>query len=274
LHYQVFRDTLLELYDGRHLDGAKALSAAQALAGHGLAFYAGADAGGSSRLDYYDVRFRQRQSELVQRYGSLIKLGDVLEVASRRSPEASRTGEYDFAVVTRAGAVEYKGRAAVAYSPRDLWTVTSGDLVLSSIDLVKGAVAVAGDDVDGLTMSKEMFAYRLRRGVEASPEYIQILLRSEAAKDMLLGFTTGTSNRTRLESPSQLLDFPLPPLPSLGEQKQKARELRKAYAMQREACTRLDGLLAAAQQAWGPPEPAVRIAERRAAPVAEARALA
>lgn len=120
--------------------------------------------------------------------------------------------------------------------------VEAGDLILSSIDLVNGAVAVASEEVAGLVMSKEMYAYRLKDGAAAVPEYLQILLRTPAAREMLLGFATGTSNRTRLESPGQLLSFPVPPLPDLPEQQEKADELRAAYTLHREADQRLSAL--------------------------------
>jgi len=273
LYYQVFKDAVLNAYDGRHLDSQTAIGVAQGLTGHATAFYARANAeNDSGRLDFYHARFEQRREELIEKYGELGKLGDVLEVATRVSPEASRTGEYDFAVATRTGTVTYKGRATVAYSPRDLWLVRANELVLSSIDLVKGAVAVAGEDVDGLVMSKEMYAYRMRKDAEAIPEYLQILLRTEAAKDMLLGFTTGTSNRTRLESPTQLLDFPIPPLPSLDQQTTKAEELRDAYAMHLAASARLATLAEEAQEVWGPPG-SQGILQEQSTPVVHTRAM-
>ncbi len=253
VHYQVFKDNLLAQYQGRFLDAQSALESSQQLSGHGSAFYArGHEGNDGQRLDYYDARFRQRKAELEERYGELMCLGDVLEVAQIASPAASRNGEYDFAVATRTGTIASKGRSAVDYAPSDLWVVEEGDLVLSSIDLVNGAVAVAGSAVAGLVMSKEMYAYRLKNGVQAVPEYLQILLRTPAAREMLLGFTTGTSNRTRLERPEQLLTFPVPPLPAFEEQERKSAELRRAYELQREAMERLRGLTDQAEHAWRP----------------------
>ncbi len=275
LHYQVYKDALLSLYQGRHLDAVQALDKCQSLAGHALAFYSRQDPGrGGGRLDFYDARFQQRREELEARYGKLVRLGEILDVAPVESPRASRTGEYDFAVATRTGTITYKGRSAVDYSPKDLWLVAEGDIVLSSIDLVKGAVAVAGADVEGLTMSKEMYAYRLKEGASAVPEYLQILLRTSAAQEMLLGFTTGTSNRTRLESPAQLLDFPVPPLPPLAEQERRAAELRASYELHREAERRLGSLRDEAQERWGPPLPQVQPMSPLNLPVSTAEVLA
>jgi type I restriction-modification system DNA methylase subunit len=270
LCYRVFSDAILKTYNGRHLDPQAALESVRSLTGSGISFYARSPSASrtSARMDFYYARFEQRQEELIEKYGDLTRLGDFLEVASMASPEPSRTGEYDFAVATRTGTIAYKERASVSYAPRDLWIVKAGELVLSSIDLVKGAVAVAGQDVDGLIMSKEMYAYRVRPGASVALEYLQILLRTDAAKDMLLGFTTGTSNRTRLESPSQLLDFPIPPLPSLEEQAVKAASLRRAYEMRYEAAAHLEQLNEEAQEAWGPPkrinQPASSVVRTRA----------
>lgn len=252
VYYRVFQRAVEKAYRGHHLDSADALSSTHSIPGHGIAFFSRVHTGSPyDRLDFFDARFQQRRDELSSKYGKLITFGDIFEVAPRVEPEASRTGEYDFGVAMRTGIIAYKGRQSVAYAPSDLWTIHTGDLVLSSIDLVNGAVAVAGPEVQGLVMSKEMCAYRLRPGVHAVPEYVQILLRAKAAREMLLGFTTGTSNRTRLERPEQLLSFPLPPLPSMEEQEEQAQALRDSYAMQREAQNRLDELIGAAQTVWG-----------------------
>ena len=272
LHYQVFSKFVRDSYVGRHLDRDATAEAVRGLSGFGLTFYASLppDREGA-RIDFFDARARQRHSELIEKYGRVVRFGDLVEPVLRVSPPASRNGEYDFAVVTRTGVVDFKGRSSVAYAPRDLWTIEPGTLVLSSIDLVKGAVAVAGEDVAGLVMSKEMFAYRLRSGVEVDLHFLQLLLRSEAAKDMLLGFATGTSNRTRVESPEQLMGFPLPPLPSMAEQEVAASEARAAYAMQRAAQDTMRRLLGEVQESWAVPPPPVRTSTD--APVARAWAV-
>lgn len=272
LYYHVFKSFVRDAYTGRHLDAAATAAAVRELPGHGAAFYASLPPEeDAARIDFFDARFRQRHAELLERYGRVVLFGDLVEPVMRMSPLASRNGEYDFAVVTRTGVVDFKGRTSVAYAPRDLWTIESGMLVLSSIDLVKGAVAVAGENVVGLVMSKEMFAYRLRSDINADLHYLQLLLRSEAAKEMLLGFTTGTSNRTRVESPEQLLSFPLPPLPTIAEQEEAASDARAAYAMQRAAQETMRKLLSEAQESWAVPPPPVRTSG--AAPVARARAV-
>lgn len=254
LHYQVFMDAIRGLYVGRALDADAALGHVKSLAGHSRAFYARLDAVlGAGRLDYYDARFRERRDELVAKHGALMSLGDVLEVAEVLPPAASRTGDYSFAVAQRTGVIAAKGEAATQYKPSELWTVRAGDLVLSSIDLVYGAVGVAGEDVDGLVMSKEMFAYRVKGGADALLEYMQILLRTQAARDMLMGLTTGTSGRNRLESAEHLLSLPIPPLPSLEAQQERAGKLREAHQLNRTAGELLGSLEEEAQSTWGTP---------------------
>jgi type I restriction enzyme M protein len=272
LYYRVFSSFIRGAYKGKYLDTEAVSDSVRELSGHGTAFYASAPpSDDSARIDFFDARFRQRHKELLERYGRVDFFGDLVKPALRKPPAASRNGEYDFAVVTRTGVVEFKGRTTVAYLPRDLWTIEPGTLVLSSIDLVKGAVAVAGEDVVDLVMSKEMFAYERRSGVEVDLHYLQLLLRSEAAKEMLLGFATGTSNRTRLESPEQLLSFPLPPLPNISEQKQIASRARLAYKLQRRAQERMRALLGDAQESWALPPAPPRTST--SSPVARARVI-
>ena len=272
LYYQVFSTFIRKAYRGKHLDADAVRDSAHELSGHGTAFYASVPPRDeATRIDFFDARFRQRHAELLEKYGHVVCFGDLVEPARRKAPEASRNGEYDFAVVMRTGVVNFKGRTTVAYLPRDLWTVEAGTLVLSSIDLVKGAVAVAGEDVADLVMSKEMFAYRRRSDVAVDLHYLQLLLRSEAAKDMLLGFATGTSNRTRLESPEQLLSFPLPPMPSIAEQRKIASRARAAYEMQRKAQENMRELLGEAQDCWALPPAPPRTAA--ISPVARARVI-
>ncbi|PRY55727.1 N-6 DNA methylase [Glycomyces artemisiae] len=269
--YRYFCSAIEKSYRGKYIDERTALSAAQSVPGHSTAFIARSPEGHrSDRLDFYHARFNQRREELLAKHGKLISFGDVLEIASVKHPPASRTGEYDFAVATRTGTVAYKGRASVAYSPRSLWVVENGDLILSSIDLVHGAIAVAGQDVAGLVMSKEMYPYRVRPGVEAVPEYVQILLRTKAAQEMLYGFATGTSNRTRLESAEKLLEFPLPPLPALSEQIVRAQQLQEAYAQQRRALETIEALGQEAQEVWGPPVDIYSDVDDNSLPVVEA----
>jgi type I restriction-modification system DNA methylase subunit len=251
LHYRAFQGAVTDAYSGAFLDPEVAMSAARDLPGYAKAFFARTDLGtGEHRLDFYDARFKQRVDELTAKHGALQTLADVLEVHRGASPEPSRSSVYSFAYVAREGEVRPKGASETDYPPTKLWTVTVGDLIVSGIDLVWGAVGIARDDTAGMVMSSEMHAYRVREGVDAVPEFIQLILRTKTANEMLWGLTTGTSNRTRLESAEQLLALPIPPLPTLAEQRRHAIELNDVLRLRREAAIRLTDAHDAVQQTW------------------------
>jgi restriction endonuclease S subunit len=95
-----------------------------------------------------------------------------------------------------------------------------------------------------------MHAYRVKEEVEALPEFLLLILRTKTANEMLWGLTTGTSNRTRLESGAQLLALPIPPLPPIEEQQRQADELNEILRLRREAAERLDAAHDAVQETW------------------------
>jgi hypothetical protein len=220
--YEGFKYIVLNNYQGAWFDASAAISVIEDIPEFAVEFYAARDTGGRTRLDFYNARYVQRVRELRERFGEPEHLRDYLMVAPREHPEPNRRNQYKFAEVNRIGTVRSKGLQTVKYSPGHLWVVREGDLVLSGIDAVVGAVAVAGNDVDGMVMSEEMFSYRLKDPSRASAVYLQLLLRSHAARELIEGLITGTSNRTRLENAAQLLSLPIPPLPSIDEQMQIA----------------------------------------------------
>jgi hypothetical protein len=269
--YETFRAAVADAYSGALLDPETAMDAIRDLPGFANLFFARADPGsGGHRLDFYDARFKQRVDELTARHGTLQTLADVLEVHHGAPPAPARNGVYSFAYVAREGEVRPKGVSETDYSPAKLWTVTAGDLVVSGIDLVWGAVGIARDDTAGMVMSSEMHAYRVKPGVDAIPEFIQLILRTRTANEMLWGLTTGTSNRTRLESAEQLLALPIPPLPSLAEQRRYAVELNETLSLRREAAVRLAETHDAVQRTWEA-EPFPREADPREMSLADAQ---
>jgi type I restriction-modification system DNA methylase subunit len=251
LHYRTFQRAVAEAYSGAHLDADAAMGAVAQLPGFANAFFARTDPGeGSDRLDFYDARFKQRVAELMDKHGKLQTLADVIEVHHGAPPPPARNGAYAFAYVAREGEVRPKGVTETDYSPSKLWVVTEGDLVVSGIDLVWGAVGIAREDTAGMVMSSEMHAYRVKKGVEAIPEFLLLVLRTKTANEMLWGLTTGTSNRTRLESGEQLLALPIPPLPPLTEQQRQADELIEILSLRRQAAERLAAAHDAVQETW------------------------
>ncbi len=251
LHYRTFQRAVADAYSGAYLDPDVAMTSVRELPGFAHSFFARTDPGeGSDRLDFYDARFKQRLDELRATHGEIQTLGDVLEVHHGESPEPSRSGVYPFAYVAREGEVRPKGLADTSYSPSKLWTVSEGDLVVSGIDLVWGAVGIAREDTAGMVMSSEMHAYRVKEGVEAVSEFLLLVLRTKTANEMLWGLTTGTSNRTRLENAEQLLALPIPPLPPLIEQEQQAKELNEILRLRREVGQRFASAQDSVQETW------------------------
>lgn len=249
--YRHFRSAVEATYRGAHLDTVTADEAARALPGYGATFFVERSPSGGGRLDYFHVRARHLARLLPSRPGQSRTLGGLVQVREPEQPDTSPLGEYDFAQITRlTGRVVPRGRVRTKYPARDLWVVREGDVVVSGIDLVNGAVAVAGKDVDGQVLSKEMFAYRVRPGAPLLAEYLVVLIRTNAARTLLEGLTTGTSNRTRLESAQQLLELPVPALPSPDEQREAADRLLGAHALLARASAGLDELRAEAEGVW------------------------
>jgi hypothetical protein len=147
--------------------------------------------------------------------------------------------------------VRAKGREKTKYEPRQLWVVNEGLLVVSGIDLVHGSLAVAGPDVDGMVMSKEMFAYEMVDRKFAHPAYIALMLRSPQARALVEGMVTGTSNRARLSSPEEILSLKIPALPSIEVQEELVAPLTAAHAAYRETWSLLAKASAMSNEAWG-----------------------
>jgi hypothetical protein len=110
----------------------------------------------------------------------------------------------------------------------------TGDILVSGIDAVRGAIGVVGEDCDGLVVSKEFFTLKVRDELNGSvePQYIVRLLRSAKMRAIMEGAITGVSNRTRIESPAELLRLPIPPLPSLRVQQSVTQRVADAFAAQ------------------------------------------
>lgn len=229
-------ETVDKQYRGAWIDSEAAQRAVEELPRFGEAFYAMSIGEDTSRLDFFNARYVQRSRELREQFGTVPVLRDYLEEVPREHPEPSRKGEYPFAEISRVtGVVQPKGLQSVDYPPESLWVLRENQLVVSGIDAVHGSVAVAGPDVDGMVLSSEMYAYRVKDEAEADVTYLALLLRSQAAKELLTGMVTGTSNRTRLERADQLLELPVPPLPTLPEQRAIAEQFSQSIIARREA---------------------------------------
>jgi len=272
LQYRVFQTAVRNAYTGVHFDQSQAMAAVESLPGYSSAYFARlpSPTDSAERLDFYYARYRRRVAELEAAHGNLTTLGSVLKVAAREEPQPSRTSEYHFATINRVTATtEPKGFEETSYDPGDLWVIREGDLVASGIDAVHGSVALVREELDGLVLSKEMYRYRLKEGAGAIPEYLQLLLRTPVAQELLMGLVTGTSNRTRLESAEQLLELPIPPLPDTAVQEQVAAEVQEAHRLRRQALEQLSAAHNTANQEWRQPD-RVPTLDPRQLPVADA----
>jgi len=217
--YDAFEKEVLASYRGRKLDHDGCATRIVALVGAGERWHSRFLPDDlTARLDFFDARYHDLVARLRGEGIELTTIGTLMQPREPSPPAAATDDVYEFASINRnLGTIQSKGRAATTYSPESLWRVQEGDIVVSGIDLVHGAVAVAGPDVGGLVMSKEMFPYQASETVLA--EYLVLLLRAEVARTLIHGRVTGTSNRTRVTSPEQILDIPIPKPPSVREQK-------------------------------------------------------
>jgi hypothetical protein len=148
-------------------------------------------------------------------------------VGSGRTPPEQAI--YFFASVARAeGRVRPKGDTATNYSTDNLQEVHEGDILVSGIDLVHGSAGVVGPDCDQMVVSKEYFILQARNGYDS--HWLVSLLRTGAVRRIIEGTITGTSNRTRVESPDVLMSIRLPDAPDPDLQAQVGEALRSAHS--------------------------------------------
>lgn len=152
---------------------------------------------------------------------------------------------YSFASVVRNEArVRPKGSTDTLYSADKLQEVREGDILVSGIDLVHGAVAVVDADCDGMVVSKEYYILRAKSDYDA--HWIAALLRTGAMRRIVEGTITGISNRTRVESPEVLMGLRIPAPPTKGVQREVGDALRAALDHRRSMA---DGIVDAEQLA-------------------------
>ena len=185
----------------------------------------------SERLDFAYRRMR----EIVAGLKSPVRLSRLL-MPVIRIPDEKETYPYAY-VRSDDGRVLSKGEQDLDYAPRDLREIRSNDILLSGIDVVRGAVGVVGSDCSGMVVSKEFFTLRLQKAVsgEVLPEYLTCLLRSNHVQQIIEGSITGVSNRTRIETIEDFLDLQIPSPAPMAKQRAIVRQLRRAYRSQDKA---------------------------------------
>ena len=248
--YREFEDTIRSSYRGSYFDLGVARSAVAAIGLRAEAFVQWpGEVEEGARLDYAAEAARHLRAELP---AELPVLGDFVTLEIRNPPEDPDC-IYSFATVDRTtGEVRDARVESTEYSPADLRVIREGDIVVSGIDLVNGAVGYASRAVDGRVVSKEFYTLAPRPELAdvVDARYLALLLRTPHTSQMVAGSVTGTSNRTRIEDASALLNLPLPPLPALAAQRGLASRVERALAARKAARAALSRALADADGHW------------------------
>jgi len=237
--FDQWRDAAPAAYAGAVVEAgrlAKAMTKVPRLDGK-VSLYTLDAAAPGERIDFAYHRMR----ELVEAMPQRVELGSILDAVVRH-PDTSLVDEqaviHSYAWVRSTdGRVRPKGPQDLKYEAKDLRELAEGDILVSGIDAVRGAIGVVGTDCDGLVVSKEFFTFRVKPEFEAGidAQYLVRLLRSSRFRAIVEGAITGVSNRTRVESPSELLRLPIPPLPPIAEQLAVAKRVQAAFKAQDEA---------------------------------------
>lgn len=249
--YKAFEGVVRSSYRGNYFDEGKARAKLSSLElPYTIRLRWAGEVGSEERLDHAFEVARQIRAGLPTKHP---KLSDLAEVVVRE-PEEEPTGIYTFATVDRrTGRVRTKGVEATDYIPAHLRVIRKGDIVVSGINLVDGAVGYARDDVDGAVVSKEYYTLRVREEQEGKvdPRFLALFLRTARARELVAGTVTGTSNRTRVESGGALLAVPLPEFPPFTSQQQIADEVEKAMGLEERAAGGYRSALKQADRLWG-----------------------
>ena len=252
--YKAVQDIIRDAYQNPHYLKTEARLQIAALPDYGSRFFVAECGTGGSRLDYFNARMIHQAGNATGSSGPTT-LRKYVNVAKLQQPEKNASNEYKFATINRQlGVVQSRDVKRVQYEPKDLWVVKKDYLIVSGIDAVNGAVAVADQSVgDGNhVMSKEMYAYEVLDSNEASAVYLGMLLRAKATRESIEGITTGVTNRTRLASREALLDLAIPELPSIDVQEEIATSFLKAVANYNSSLTKREAAESQAASLWDP----------------------
>jgi type I restriction-modification system DNA methylase subunit len=252
--YREFESAVLGCYRGSWFDERAARSLG--FAPEALMQWPG-EVDDGARMDYAAEAARQLRAGLP---ADLPVLGDFVTLEVRNPPE-DPSGIYTFATIDRTtGEVRQARTESTEYAPADLRVIREGDIVVSGIDLVNGAVGYAYREVSGRVVSKEFYTLALKPECAGSVDarFLALMLQTPHAREMVAGRVTGTSNRTRIEDASALLGLPLPPLPSPEVQRAMVDEVERALRARRSARAALARAQASANGHWAaqytPPE--------------------
>ncbi len=113
-----------------------------------------------------------------------------------------------------------------------IYTAQAGDIVISNINAVHGAIAVLSDDMKGLLVSSEYTVLRLKKSAKIDPHYLWSVLRTAGVVAEWLSHSSGVG-RHRV-SWELLKDQRIPLLP-FPKQKKIGDMHRQAQAMQEQS---------------------------------------
>lgn len=116
------------------------------------------------------------------------------------------------------------------YQTKDLRVIRKGNILLSSIDFVKGAIGVVTEEMNGKIVSKEYYSYCINEKYlsQIDPYWLSYTLRSSKMKSVILSLVSGTSGRTRISRPEKILELPLPDFPPYEEQLELRHKIESA----------------------------------------------
>lgn len=103
----------------------------------------------------------------------------------------------------------------------------SGLLVLSRIDARNGAFAIVPQELEGAIVTKDFPSFRINESI-VRPQYLQLLLSSDAFTHLLEHGSKGTTNRKRVEM-DYLLSQQIP-VPTLVKQDELLQQYNQAVA--------------------------------------------
>lgn len=250
--FEAFETAVRGSYAGASFKNADAEGQLATIDGHDRRWYTQPVGQDDERLDFYHARRVVLEARIRAQGAPFCKLGDIIEVVTPLRPVPTRTGTYTFAAVERnMASIRSKGSSQTQYGVNDLWVLQSGQIVISGIDVVHGAVGCVTDDVAGHVMSKEMFAYQVRDGVDVPAEVIVSLLRSPQARAMIEGMVTGTSNRMRMSSAQQILGLLIPDPRAFSYAQETVDALSDAHELRGRSLAALHRSERLAEQAWG-----------------------
>jgi hypothetical protein len=172
-----------------------------------------------------------RMKATIRSLPATVALSDLADLAVTGRVPAQRD-LYLFASVSRLNPlVSPKGKTVTQYATEELQELREGDLLISGIDLVHGSVGLVGPECEGMVVSKEYYILRPKPGIDA--HWLAALLRT--VRRIIEGTITGTSNRTRVESPAVLMNLRVPGAPSRAAQQTADDALREAHPRYRSA---------------------------------------